>query len=314
MKKLPIITIVILVLFSVTGCSVQKQYKDEKTYTDTVYSLERNNIDIHLDCMTSDSVETTDQILLVHGLTYSSHEFDVDYEDYSLVRFLCDHGYAVWRIDIAGYGQSENVADGFMVDSVYASEDVKAAIHKILSVSKADTIDLLGWSWGTVTSAIAENQCADVIDKYVLYAPILTGLGKADISEAFHENTWEHAASDFQMTAEGSIDEKITESDVVNTYCSNCWRYDRASSPNGGRRDLCVDASVELIDLTKIKDPTLIICGNHDPYLNMPLIYDALEKLPKNSELAIIDGASHCAMIEKPYYHTFQQKLVGFLK
>ena len=46
---------------------------------------------------------------MIHGVTYSSHEFDINYKDYSLVRFLTGEGYAVWRLDIAGFGQSEEL-------------------------------------------------------------------------------------------------------------------------------------------------------------------------------------------------------------
>ena len=60
--------------------------------------------------------------MLMHGSTYSSHEFDVDYEDYSLVRRLAREGYTVWRLDIAGYGQSGEVKDGLMPDTAYVAE------------------------------------------------------------------------------------------------------------------------------------------------------------------------------------------------
>jgi hypothetical protein len=35
------------------------------------------------------------QMLLVHGLTFSSHEFDLNYKDYSLARWLANQGYVV---------------------------------------------------------------------------------------------------------------------------------------------------------------------------------------------------------------------------
>lgn len=286
----------------------------EKTYTDKVYPLKKNGINIHFDCMVEDNVKIEDNILLVHGLTYSSHEFDVDYMDYSLVRFLCDNGYAVWRIDIAGYGQSDKVKDGLKVNSSYAAKDIQCAIEEIIKITKTKTIDLFGWSWGTVTSALAEPKCCDMIDKYVMYAPILTGLGKSTIKDGHHKNTWENAASDFQVDKDGIIRNDITDSNVVDIFCSNCWRYDKDSSPNGGRKELCVDKSVKLIDLSKIKDTTLIICGDNDPYLNMKYVNSSLDNLLDDSELVIIKGGSHSVMMEKPYYHEFQEKLIKFLK
>lgn len=294
-------------------CRIAPNKAESKhSYTDQVYPLERNGIDLYLDCMKADGVKVKDHILLVHGLTYSSHEFDVDYQDYSLVRFLCDNGYAVWRIDISGYGQSEKLHDGFTADSRYASEDICHAIDKILEITGAKNLDLLGWSWGTVTSSLAQQKQSEKIDKLILYAPILSGLGRAGITDDYHENSWKHAASDFQINADGSINESVVDMTVVHIYCSNCWNYDSVS-PNGGRRDLCVDPEEQLIDLNSIKRPTLVICGDKDPYMNMPLVEDSVSKLPEGSKLEIIEGASHVMYLEKPYYHLFQNKLIDFL-
>ena len=81
--------------------------------------------------MKEDGTEPKDNILLMHGSTYSSHEFDINYEDYSLVRRLAREGYAVWRLDVAGYGQSGKVEDGLMPDTAYAAEDIRAAMELI---------------------------------------------------------------------------------------------------------------------------------------------------------------------------------------
>jgi len=316
MKHKNVFAVTLLVLFCIgsSGCRFDTAKTESgNVYVNQVYALERNDIDLHLDCTKAADVETKDHILLIHGLTYSSHEFDVDYQDYSLVHFLCNHGYAVWRLDIAGYGQSGEVEDGFTVDSQYASEDICAAIERILEISKVEEIDLLGWSWGTVTCSPAVQKLSDKIDKLVLYAPILSGLGQTEIEDDHHVNSWEHAASDFQTNEDGSINEDMVDMTVVNVYCSNCWKYDRESSPNGGRRDLCVDPEVQLIDLSGIQSPTLVICGDHDPYLNMPLVEASVSKLPEGSKLVIVEGASHVLYIEKPFYKTFQEKLMDFL-
>lgn len=108
------------------------------------YSLERNGISLHLDCMKLENSAPENNILLMHGSTYSSHEFDIDYEDYSLVRRLAREGYAVWRLDIAGYGQSGKVEDGLMPDTAYAAEDIRAAMELIASETGQNRIDLLG--------------------------------------------------------------------------------------------------------------------------------------------------------------------------
>ena len=159
---------------------------------------------LHLDSMELRDASPQRNILLMHGVTYSSHEFDMNYKDYSLVRRLAREGYRVWRLDIMGYGQSADVEDGFMPDSDYAAENIAAAVGRILYETGEKQIDLLGWSWGTVTAGRFAVRHPEQINRLVLYAPILCGLGQEEITEPFHHNTWEHAAEDFQKTADGA--------------------------------------------------------------------------------------------------------------
>lgn len=299
------------------GCGADgngKATEEDADYTYEEHALERNGLKLHLDSVALKGKTPDKHILLIHGLSYSSHEFDIDYKDYSLVRRLAREGYEVWRLDIAGFGHSEEVSDGFLPDSAYAAEDINAAVEKIVEERGCDKIDLLGWSWGTVTTGLFAAKHPEHLNRLILYAPILSGLGEAEISEAFHHNTWEHAADDFKKTADGSFDLSVTDPVMIELFCSSCWHYDGEKSPNGGRRDLCVPASEILIDLSSITVPTLVICGDNDPYLNYDLVNKVLDDLPAGSELEMIKGASHVAYIEAPYYKTFQDKAVKFLK
>lgn len=283
------------------------------SYTITDYPLTRNGVNLHLDCTVLSGAEPQKNILLTHGVTYSSHEFDIDYKDYSLVRFLALNGYAVWKLDIAGYGQSGEVKDGFMPDSDYAAEDINAAVELIVSKSGQEKLDMFGWSWGTVTASRYAAKYKERLNRLVLFAPILSGIGEYEVNEDFHHNTWEHAADDFQHDSARVFDHTIAEPEMIEMFCSSCWHYDGEQSPNGGRRDICIDRSSELIDLKKITVPTLVICGTNDPYLNFDLVNTSLDKLPEGSQLEVIEGGAHVMMYEKPYYHTFQEKLIDFL-
>ena len=287
---------------------------DETEYTQTVCPLERNGTALYLSQTKLSGTQPQKQILLVHGVTYSSHEFDIDYQDYSLVRLLARNGYGVWQLDISGFGRSGNVEDGFMVDSDYAAQDIHAAAEKIILETGLEKIDVLGWSWGTVTTSRFAAMHPEMIDRLILYAPILSGIGDYEVTEPFHHNTWENAADDFQRGPDGSFDESVTDPVILEWFCSGCWHYDGESSPNGGRRDICVDPSVKLIDLTKISNLTLVICGDRDPYLNYHLVNRCLDDLPDGSELEMIPGGSHVVYLEKPYYHDFQDRLLQFLQ
>ena len=320
MKKLSVLSLALILAMlmllptaSTAEPAVIEPISEAFEYAYEEFPLERNGIELHLDRVKVEGTEPERNILLVHGLTYSSHEFDINYEDYSLVRLLARDGYAVWRVDVAGYGRSGQVEDGFQPDSDYAGEDINAAVEKIVAETGIDKIDVLGWSWGTVTSSRYAVKYPEHLNKLILYAPILSGLGAYDITDAFHYNTWEHAADDFQLDAEGHYDLTITDPVIIELYCSSCWHYDHDYSPNGGRRDLCVDASEKLIDLDSIQAPTLVICGDKDPYLSFDLVNTALEHLSEGSELVVIPGASHAVMIEAPFYHEFQSSVLSYL-
>jgi pimeloyl-ACP methyl ester carboxylesterase len=227
---------------------------------------------------------------------------------------LADNGYSVWLLDIAGYGSSAKVEDGFVPNSDYAAEDIATAARLIAETAKTAKLDLLGWSWGTVTGGRFAAKYPDLVNKLVLYAPIVAGLAAVEVTEAYHSNTWEHAAGDFQVKDDQTIDYDIVELPVADTFLSNCWRYDGAGSPNGGRRDLLVAPTERLIPTANIKAPTLLIVGDKDPYVTVALCEEALKTLPGNAELKVIEGAAHAMMMEKPYYKNFRESVLTFLK
>ena len=287
---------------------------DNENYSYTEYTLERNGIALHLDCMKEENTDPENHILLVHGSTYSSHEFDINYEDYSLVRRLAKEGYAVWRLDIAGYGQSGEVTDGLMPDTAYAAEDIRAAMEWISHETGQNRIDLLGWSWGTMTAGLYAAEYPDYLRRLVLYAPILAGIGEEKTTEPFNHNDWAGAAEDFQTRSDGSFDPEITDPVLIEMFCSSCWHYDGDSSPNAWRKDALVSEDNILIDLEKITVPTLVICGDRDPYMNFDLVNTSLELLPEGSELKVLPGGSHILIYEKKCYREFQDSVAAFLE
>ena len=278
-----------------------------------VVPLERAGCRLHLTRTKKAGTVPARDILLIHGVTYSSHEFDVDVEDYSLVRFLAGQGYAVWLLDIAGFGQSGSVKDGFLPDSDYAALDIHAAAEAIQNRNGNSPIDVLGWSWGTVTASRFAAKHPEMVNRLVLYAPILTGLSEAQVAEPFHENTWEHAAEDFQKNPDGSINTDIMEPKVAAAYFSNCWRYDGHGSPNGGRRDLLVSDRQRLIFPEQLRMPVLVIEGSEDGYINRRALREISTLLPKGSAMVEIKGGAHAMLIEKPFYKEFRRCLMEFL-
>lgn len=254
-------------------------------------------------------------LLMAHGLTYSSHEFDVDVGDYSLVRFLARSGYEVWLIDFAGYGRSQEIDDGFMTDSDYAVEDLADAVKVILKRGENDRLDLFGWSWGGLVAGKFAIKYPELLRKLVLYAPLISGLREKSVTAPFISNTWAHAADDFQVSLDGELDVRITDPEVVALYVANCRRFDRDTCPNGGRREIFTSPQNRLLNAESISLPTLILGGTRDPYCSVGSCREAFDLLPDNgSRLVIFDGGSHMMMIEKPFYHAFRQDVIAFLQ
>ena len=57
---------------------------EEQVYSYEVFPLERNGISLHFDCMKTGNSNPAKHILLIQGSTYSSHEFDINYQDYMI--------------------------------------------------------------------------------------------------------------------------------------------------------------------------------------------------------------------------------------
>ncbi|MDN5215352.1 alpha/beta hydrolase [Fulvivirgaceae bacterium BMA12] len=279
------------------------------------HQVESHGLDLHVNEFGQTGKTETKHILLVHGLTYSSHEFHIDYKDYSLVNFLSKNGYQVWTMDITGYGQSQKPADGFIVNTSYAAEDIAAVIKYIREKVNINQLDLLGWSWGTATTSRLVASHASWIRKLVLYAPVTSGYNGDAPKQDWHQNTWAHAASDFQLK-DKIIDYKITEKPVVALFLSNCWKFDQEVSPNGGRKDLMKGSAEKFILPQNLVVPTLFIGGDRDPYLKWEEIESIYQNHPKKaqSQLIRIRGGAHALMMEKPYYKQFQKKVLLFLQ
>ncbi|MDR0621827.1 MAG: alpha/beta hydrolase [Deltaproteobacteria bacterium] len=281
--------------------------------TEKDHDLERNGVKLFLHSYIDESKPPIGNILLVHGLTFSSHEFDIDFEDYSLTRWLAGQGYAVWILDIAGYARSGVLENGFQPDSDYAAEDINAAVDYIIKASGQSKIDVLGWSWGTVTGGRFAAKYPEKIRSLVLYAPIVAGLDKVYVTDAFKTEPCKGADEDFQRNESGVIDPAITDDGVVKLFAANCLKYDNHPVPNGGRRDLFVSPNNRLIPTAQIKVPTLLIVGSKDSYVSIDLVKEAASTFPGGAELRVFKDAGHSLYVERPHYKEFRESVFEFI-
>lgn len=278
-----------------------------------VFPLTHVTEELFVQRIASATKEPKGYILMLHGFTWSSHVFDLDYLDYSLANYLAHEGYAVWVLDFAGYGQSSIVGDGYQVDTFHAVQEALLAINLILVQEKSAKVDLLGMSWGSVVAGIVAAEHPDKVNRLVLYSPVLVGLGESVVDNPFFFPSWQVAAEEFQMDPTGAIDPEVHDMAAVNTFIASCWRYEKEMTPNGGRRDLHVNKDTKLIPVEKIKVPTLLIYGELDIYVSTEAVADAMDVLPKGSRVVTFPDSYIFPHIELPHYKSFRESVLAFL-
>jgi alpha-beta hydrolase superfamily lysophospholipase len=119
-------------------------------------------------------------VLLVHGATLGASLFDMPRAGYSLMAWLAGRGRAVYALDVRGFGNS---LGGKVMDAAPAAHppfaradeavrDIGAAVEFILAREHVETVDLMGFSWGTITSALYAAGAPHRIARLALYAPL----------------------------------------------------------------------------------------------------------------------------------------------
>lgn len=257
-------------------------------------------------------------ILLIHGVTYSSHQFNLQFKDYSVADFLVKNGFRVWLLDITGYGNSDRPQNGFEVNGDYAAQDIIGAVNIIRRDQRVEKVNLLGWSFGTISTSRAVKAYPNLINSLILYAPIYHGMGlPIPNNDSYQKFTDKAALSDFQHDNQTKqIISSIAEPQVIQQYLTQCHKYDIKGSANGCRKDLFQAKNISLFDPKALTMPVLIIGGTNDPYIDWKndIPYIIKEMPNQNNRIVKIEGASHILMLEKPFYKLFQKSIINFLK
>jgi pimeloyl-ACP methyl ester carboxylesterase len=119
-------------------------------------------------------------VLLVHGATIGATLFDLPLPSYSLMSRLAGAGRAVYAVDIRGFGHSLNGKVMAAPPDAHlpfpplseAVSDIGAAVELIREREAAPAVDLVGFSWGTVTCARYAGEHPERVARLVLYAPL----------------------------------------------------------------------------------------------------------------------------------------------
>lgn len=164
---------------------------------------------------------------------------------------------------------------------------------------------MFAWSWGTITSARYATQHPEQLNRLVLFAPIINGLGRPAPEHGYQAFSIEDAKSDFAGTS--------TTNEVIDAYISQVYRVDSKGSPNGGRRDLYQPVSKQLLPYQDLKTPTLFIAGDKDNYIDAEISLSLLmQNAPAGSCSAFIPGGGHMIFLEAEHYQGFQETITKF--
>jgi pimeloyl-ACP methyl ester carboxylesterase len=250
-------------------------------------------------------------ILLVHGRTWSAlPNFDLQFAPdvihppRSILQALADKGYAAYAIDLRGYGSTPRNANGWNTPEQGAN-DIAAALRFIHQRHpQLEKPVLLGWSMGSLLSHLTAQTYPDALSALILYGyprdPASTAASPPSPANPPREvNTKERAASDF-------ISPKVTSQLLIDTYVAAALKADPI------RADWRELQQYQALSPTKIKTPTLVLVGEHDPLAPMPAQSRLFLGLGHpDKQWVVLAGGDHAAMLEDTHpafiaaIHTF---------
>ncbi len=248
-------------------------------------------------------------ILLVHGRTWSAlPDFDlrVDGEELSLMDGLVAEGYAVYAVDLRGYGETPRDESGWLTPG-RAADDVNIVLDWIATAGEWRTKPhLFGWSMGSTISQLAAQRRPNIIASLTLFGywhnpDDQYPADDSDLALAREINTAEAAASDFIVP--GSISEN-----AVDAYVKQALAADPIKT------DLRGYADYNALDPSLLTMPTLVIHGAHDPLApaeNLARLYSRIKTGHK--QWVSVPGGDHAAFLESPRAY-FINELVAFVK
>ena len=248
-------------------------------------------------------------ILLVHGRTWSAlPDFDlqVEGEELSLMDGLVAEGYAVYAVDLRGYGATPRDETAWLTPN-RAADDVAIVIEWIADANdRALRPHLFGWSMGSTISQLMVQRHPDLVASLTLFGywrddDIELPADEPGIRPAKAKNTAEAAASDF--ITPGSISQA-----AIDAYVEQSLKADPV------RVDVRHTDQYNALDGSQINVPTLVIAGEYDPLApagNQAKLYTRLATGHK--QWVTVPGGDHAAFLESPRAY-FIHELVGFLQ
>jgi pimeloyl-ACP methyl ester carboxylesterase len=227
-------------------------------------------------------------ILLIHGRTWSGRpDFDLQVpgEARSFMDGLVAQGYAVYALDLRGYGASPRDSTGFLTPE-RAAADVAAALRMI-----GGRPVLFGWSLGSMVAQLTSQRTPELMSAVILFGyPVDPDRKRPDGPDAEtparKPTTATGAAEDF--VAPGVISQRAIAAYVQAALAADPiktdWRH---------------EAEWNALDPAAVHVPVLLIQGELDPYAKTDAQARLFARLgTADRQWVVIPGGDHAALIE----------------
>ncbi len=248
-------------------------------------------------------------IVLLHGRTWSSlPDFDLQVpgERHSLMDALVAQGYAVYALDLRGYGATPRDGSGW--DSPDRSADDLSAVLTWISKNSgvAGKAAVLGWSNGSTVAALCAQRhpnqfSALILTGYWKHPDSTVMTGPDTVTPLREKTTADAAASDF-------IAPNAMSKRAIAAYVAAALKADPA------RTDWRRLEQFNAIDPAKLTTPTLLIQGELDPIAPSETQAAFFSRLgTADREWITMAGGDHASLIEN-MQPAFVAAVVNFLE
>lgn len=214
--------------------------------------------------------------------------------------FLAARGMDVFTFDVRGYGRSERPEDAATVTTEAAVRDIGAVVEFICANRGVEKVDLLGWSWGGVTTSVYASRHPERVRRLVMYAG--GGPAPAPAAQAAPQDP------SVIITRENilaRIEQDATIEEAQEAFIATSLRRD-VRSPAAGRRIAGADGRPLRAAPEEISVPTLMIYGARDAGYRPEPLADFFSKLNTTDKaLVVVPDAGHFLIIQKPRMRLF---------